>query len=763
MDCPSCADDIKASLARLEGVEDVRVDVVVGRVTVAYAEGKLARGDIAGAIRRVGYRVEDGEARRATFTVDQMDCADEVRQIEGALGKLPGVTNLQFDLVNRRLVVEGTIVASEVQRAVRAIGMTARPEGDEARPLSFWERRGRLVMTAVSGALLTAGVGLAWAGVEGVVPVVLLALSTVAGGWFIVPRGLRAARSGALDMNFLMTIAAAGAAGIGEWGEGASAMFLFSVAQLLESFSMDRARNAIKALMDLSPSEATVRRDGGEETVPVSDVLVDEVLVVRPGQRIPLDGVVVSGRSAVNQAPITGESAPVDKEPGAEVFAGSINEQGVLDVRVTKLVEDSTLARIIHAVEEAQGSRAPSQSFVDRFSRIYTPAVVALAVLVFLVPPLLGLGAWGEWFYRALAMLVIACPCALVISTPVSLVSGLASAARGGVLIKGGLHLENTGRVTAVAFDKTGTLTVGRPAVTDVVALDDSSNEEVLRLAAAVEQGSEHPLARAVLERARAAGVGVPPTSEFEALVGRGVRASVEGRTLYLGNERLAHERRVCTGESEMTMELLEREGKTAVLLASDSGPIGVLGVADTPRPEAADAITALRAAGIRHVVMLTGDNTGTARAVARELGIEDVRAGLLPEDKVRVVRELEAAGERVAFVGDGVNDAPALAAATVGLAMGAAGTDVALETADVALMGDDLARLPFAVRLSRSTLAVIKQNIVFSIAIKAVFLVLALAGLATLWMAVAADMGASLAVVFNGLRLLRAGKDEAP
>jgi Cd2+/Zn2+-exporting ATPase len=330
-------------------------------------------------------------------------------------------------------------------------------------------------------------------------------------------------------------------------------------------------------------------------------------------------------------------------------------------------------------------------------------------------------------------------------------------------LIKGGLHLENTGRVTAVAFDKTGTLTVGRPAVTDVVALDDSSNEEVLRLAAAVEQGSEHPLARAVLERARAAGVGVPPASEFEALVGRGVRASVEGRTLYLGNERLAHERRVCTGESEMTMELLEREGKTAVLLASDSGPIGVLGVADTPRPEAADAITALRAAGIRHVVMLTGDNTGTARAVARELGIEDVRAGLLPEDKVRVVRELEAAGERVAFVGDGVNDAPALAAATVGLAMGAAGTDVALETADVALMGDDLARLPFAVRLSRSTLAVIKQNIVFSIAIKAVFLVLALAGLATLWMAVAADMGASLAVVFNGLRLLRAGKDEAP
>lgn len=496
MDCPSCADDITRSLKELEGVQDVRVDVVGGKVRVAYADGKLARGDLAGAIRRVGYKVEDGDARRVAFIVEGMDCADEVKQIENKLSRLPGVTNLQFDLMRRRLTVEGAITSPEVQRAVKEIGMIARPEGEEVRPLTFWERRGRLVVSVVSGAVLLLSVLLGWLGADERVTIPMLAVSTVAGGWFIAPRGLRAARNGALDMNFLMTVAAIGAATIGEWGEGASAMFLFSVAQLLESYSMDRARNAIKALMDLSPTEATVRRDGREEVAPVAEVSVGETIVIRPGQKIPLDGEVIAGRSAVNQAPITGESIPVDKEPGAEVFAGSINEQGALDVRVTKLVEDTTLARIIHAVEEAQATRAPSQNFVDRFSRIYTPAVVAFAVLIFIFPPILGLGAWGEWFYRALAMLVIACPCALVISTPVSIVSGLAGAARGGVLIKGGAHLENAGSITAIAFDKTGTLTEGRPSVTDVLSLNGLDEDGVLRLAAAVEQGSEHPLAR---------------------------------------------------------------------------------------------------------------------------------------------------------------------------------------------------------------------------------------------------------------------------
>lgn len=758
MDCPSCADDIRRVLHKLEGVQDVRVDVMAGRVQVEYAQGKLARGDLAGAIERVGYRIQEGaQAHVVTLIVEGMDCADEVRQIEAKLGKLPGVARLQFDLMRRRLVVEGAATAGEIQRAIKEIGMHSRAEGEEVRPPSFWERRGRLTMTVLSGVLLVLGGVAILLEANELLVMTLLASSAVTGGWFIAPRGWRAARSGFLDMNFLMTIAAIGAAAIGEWGEGASAMFLFAVAQLLEMYSMDRARNAIKALMNLSPPGASVRRNGGEITLPLAEVKVGETVIIRPGQRVPLDGLVEAGRSAVNQAPITGESIPVDKGPGAEVFAGSINEQGLLEVKVTRLVEDTTLARIIHAVEEAQASRAPSQSFVDRFARLYTPSVVAAAVLMILLPPLLGLGTWNTWFYRSLTMLVIACPCALVISTPVSIVSGLAGAARAGILIKGGVHLENAGALTGIAFDKTGTLTQGRPAVTDIVSLDaNTTGPDVLRLAAAIEQGSEHPLARAVIARAQQQGLKLPPTSDFEAIVGRGIRARVGGQWLYIGSERLCHERGVCTPQSEEVLRRFEREGKTAVLLSSESAPLGAVAIADQIRSEAKAAINQLKKQGMKRILMLTGDNQETARAVAGQLGIDEFHAELLPDDKVRIVQALEGEGERLALVGDGVNDAPALAAATVGMAMGAAGTDVALETADIALMGDDLSRVPYAVRLSRKTLGIIKQNIWFSIVTKAVFVVLAFLGWATLWMAVAADMGASLIVITNGLRALK-------
>lgn len=758
MDCASCADAVRRALEKLAGVQDVRVDVVSGKVKVTYAEGKLACGDIAGTIRRIGYRVEEGEPKAAAFIVDGMDCADEVRQIENRLGQLSGVSHLQFDLMRRRLFVEGNISTPEVLRAIKELGMQARREGEQLRPQTFWERRGRLTVTIISGALLAFGGLLILWGAPRHVLMPVLAASAISGGWFTAPRGFRAVRSGVLDMNFLMTIAAIGAGAIGEWGEGASAMFLFSVAQMLEGYSMDRARNAIKALMDLSPPEATVKRNGAEITVPVDHVAVDESIVVRPGQRIPLDGTVISGHSAVNQAPITGESMPVDKEPGAEVFAGSINEHGLLEVRVTKLVEDTTLARIIHAVEVAQSARAPSQSFVDRFSRIYTPTVVAAAILVFVFPPLLGWGTWSTWFNRALTMLVIACPCALVISTPVSIVSGLAGAARGGVLIKGGIHLENAAAVTAIAFDKTGTLTEGRPAVTDVLPLNALGEASVLGIASSLEQGSEHPLARAILAEAQKRGVPLFQATDYEAIVGRGIRARIDGRNYYLGNERLCHERGICTPQSEEALRQFEREGKTAVLLSSDSTPIGVIAIADQIRQNARDAINALRKDGVQLMLMMTGDNEETARGVAERLALDDCRAELLPDDKVRVVQEMVRSGQRVAFVGDGVNDAPALAAATVGIAMGAAGTDVALETADIALMTDDLSHLPFAIRISRKTSAIIRQNIVFSLVVKAVFIALALVGWATLWMAVAADMGASLAVIVNGLRALRTG-----
>ena len=756
MDCASCAGAVESALKQLEGVQDVHVDVVGSRVRVSYAEGKLARGDLSGAIERVGYRVDDGAAHRHSFVVGGMDCADEVRLIEGRLGSLPGVTKLEFDLVRHRLIVEGSITAAEIQRGVKELGMIARPEGEKAPTATFWDRRGRLLMTVVAGVAL--GLALVLGQLDGLrgVTIGLLALSTVAGGWFVVPRGIRAAMNRALDMNFLMSIAAGGAWIIGEQTEAAATLFLFAIAELLEAYSMDRARHAIRALMDLSPAEATVVRDGQEIGVPAADVQVGETVLVRPGEKLPVDGEVTSGRSSVNQAPITGESMPVDKEPGAAVFAGSLNGHGALAVRSSKPASDTTLARIIHAVEEAQASRAPSQKFVDRFARIYTPAVVGVAVLLAVIPPLAGFGDWSNWIYRALAMLVVACPCALVISTPVTIVSGLAGAARAGILIKGGVHLEHAGAIDTVCFDKTGTLTEGRPAVTDLVPLNGRGEAEILRLAAGVERRSEHPLAKAVIEHARARGISLPESSDFEALVGRGARARVGEHTIYVGNERLASELGIPTARATATLERLEREGKTAVLVMTAQEPLGVLAIADRVRPAAPAALQALHEAGIRHTIMLSGDNEGTARAVASELGVDEYRAELLPEDKVRIVREFEAQGSRVAFVGDGVNDAPALAAATVGVAMGAAGTDVALETADIALMADDLTKLALAVRLSRRTLRVIRQNVVFAIGIKAVFLVLAVSGWATLWMAVAADMGASLLVVLNGLRALQ-------
>ena len=768
MDCSSCADSVEKALRHLEGVEDVRVDVLGGRVVVQYAEGKLARGDLAGAINRVGYQAKDLTAapRREVFDVEGMDCADEVRLIEGKLGNLPGVTNLGFDLVGRRLTVEGEITAAEVERTVAQLGMRARLIGEERETSSWWQRHGRLTLAGVSGVLWVSSL-IAGPLLENESSAAALAVGAmVAGGWYIIPRGIRAAMNRALDMNFLMSIAAIGALFIGEYEEAASALFLFAVAQLLETYSMDRARNAIKALMDLSPAEATVLRAGREERVPADRVEVGELVVVRPGEKIAVDGEVVSGRSSVNQAPITGESIPVEKEAGQEVFAGTLNGEGALEVRSTKPASDTTLARIIHSVEEAQASRAPSQTFVDRFARVYTPIVVVTAFAVFLLPPLLGFGAWGEWFYRALVLLVVACPCALVISTPVTVVSALAGSARRGILIKGGLHLENAGRATVVALDKTGTLTEGLPEVVDVVALNGASSIEVLELAAAAEARSEHPLARAVLRYAEEQGVVTAAASETSAAVGRGVVSTVDGRTVYVGSERLFSELGALDSSMVDVLRRFNDAGRTAVLVGvsngADSRPAvrGAIALADRVRPRAAAALKELHSAGIERVVMLTGDNDATARAVAAVLGqpgIDEVRAGLLPADKVAAIEELRRGGARVIMVGDGVNDAPALAAADVGVAMGSAGTDVALETADIALMADDLSKLPDTVRFARKAESIIRTNIAFALLTKAAFVVLAVTGVATLWMAVLADMGASLIVIANGLGALRA------
>lgn len=756
MDCAECSDEIRRALRKIEGVQDVHVDVVGGKVDVAYAESRLARADLVGAVERIGYKVRNRELRGTAFRIEGMDCADEMRILETKLSKLPGVNRLRFDLLARRLVVEGEIKAPEIMRAVKETGMRASLESDEARREGLWKRRGRLVMTCMSGAcLLIGGVLIARKAAEPLITMAL-AYAVVTGGWFIIPRGLRALRGGALDMNFLMTVAAVGAAFINEWGEAASAMFLFSVAQLVETYSIDRARNAIRALMDLGPAEAVVLRGGREQRVPISDAAVGETVLVRPGQKIPLDGTVLRGDSAVNQAPITGESIPVEKHPGTEVFAGSINVQGLLEIRVTKRAEDTTLARIIHAVEEAQASRAPSQSFVDRFSRIYTPAVVALAALIIVLLPLLFHGNWSSWLYRGLTLLVIACPCALVISTPVTIVSGLAGAARRGILIKGGVHLENAGKLTVVAFDKTGTLTQGTPEVVEVISLDGTDSEQILSLAAGIEYGSEHPLGAAIARAAQGRGLKIPEASDFESLIARGIKAKVNGSEFYVGNTRLMDELGIWSPDHVQRLADLQRKGMTPVIVASRERVLGLIALADQIRANAKAAIQSIRKADVRQIVMLTGDNRFTAASVAADLQLNDYRAELLPQEKVEFVKAEESKGNRVAFVGDGINDAPALASATIGMAMGTAGTDIALETADIALMADDLSKVAEAIQTSKKTVTILKQNIVFSIGIKAVFLVLAVLGMATLWMAVAADMGASLAVVANGLRALR-------
>ena len=549
----------------------------------------------------------------------------------------------------------------------------------------------------------------------------------------------------------------AGAIGIGEWFEAATVAFLFALSLLLESWSVGRARRAIGALLDLAPETVRIRRDDGrEEEVAAKEAPVGCRFVVKPGERIPLDGVVRAGSSSANQAPITGESRYVPKEVDSEVYAGTINEDGALEVESTKAAEDTTLSKIIRMVEEAHSKRARAEQWVEKFARVYTPAVILLALAVFLAPPLAFGAAWGEWFYRALVLLVIACPCALVISTPISIVAALASSARQGVLIKGGTYVEQPARLRAIAFDKTGTLTRGEPEVVKVLAETGWSGDDVLRVAAALEARSDHPLARAIAAHAAGRGISPEPADDVQAMKGKGLTGTVDGIDTWLGSHRQLLEHTEEAGGLRERAEAMERQGQTVVVLGRGRDVCGLIALADAPRPEARAVLSALRDHGVERLVMLTGDNAATARAIADEVGIDEVRAELLPEDKVAAVEDLVATHGSVAMVGDGVNDAPAMARASFGIAMGAVGSDAAIETADIALMTDDLSRLPWLVAHSHRALAVIQQNIAFSIAIKALFVGLTFAGAATLWGAIAADVGAALLVVFNALRLLR-------
>ena len=702
----------------------------------------------------------------AVFRVEGMDCNEEVVILERRLKPLVGLEAVSADLIGQRLRVKydaAKLTTAAIVDAAGQTGMRMWLEHEEpAIGGADIEWRWRLMVACAVA--MAAGFLLTAAGLTTEAAACLIA-AAVAGGVFPARRAVAALRSRTLDINTLMIVAVAGALVLSEWIEAASVVFLFAVAQWLELRTMERARQAIRALLDLSPREALVRGGGLERRVPVEEIRIGDEILVRPGDKVPLDGRVVSGHSDVNESPLTGESLPSDKVPGDEVFAGTINGRGMLDVRVTRLVRDTRLARITHLVETAQTSRAPVQSFVDRFASIYTPAVLVLAVSVAIIPPLAGAVDPAAWFYRALVLLVISCPCALVISTPVSIVSALSAAARNGVLVKGGAHLERLAAVRVVAFDKTGTLTQGELRVTDVFTRGATHADELLRYAAAVESCSEHPVARAIVAHARATGIAVSLAVRFASVPGMGAEGGVGAARVVIGNERLFKARAIdipADMADDIPADMADLahardEGKAVVLVAANGVLQGGVALADRPGDTAREVITLLREQGVRWVVMLTGDHERAAARVAAELDLDEHHAQLLPEQKHGFVGALRHRHGAVLMVGDGINDAPALAGADVGVAMGAAGSDAALETADVALMSNELLRLPYTLRLARATLRNVRMNVAISLVLKAAFLVMAVTGIATLWMAVLADTGASVIVVGNALRLLRA------
>ncbi|WP_426116002.1 heavy metal translocating P-type ATPase [Pseudomonas sp. DSP3-2-2] len=697
--------------------------------------------------------------RLSSFRIEQMDCPTEQTLIQNKLGKLAGVQKLEFNLINRMLGVWHELPSTEpIREAISSLGMQAEPieEGASVDTASLPPVKKPWWPLALSGVAALASEVIHFADLAPNWVVALVALVAIlSGGLTTYKKGWIALKNFNLNINALMSIAVTGAVLIGQWPEAAMVMFLFTVAELIEAKSLDRARNAIGGLLQLTPEVATVRQaDGQWLELGAKSIELGAIVRVKPGERIALDGEVVSGNSTIDQAPITGESLPVEKAEGDKVFAGTINQSGSLEYKVTAAANNSTLARIIHAVEAAQGARAPTQRFVDSFSRIYTPAVFLLALAVAIIPPLFMGAVWFDWIYRALVLLVVACPCALVISTPVTIVSGLAAAARKGILIKGGVYLEMGEKLDYLALDKTGTITHGKPVQTDYILLKESAGELVPAVVASLSGRSDHPVSQAIAQAAEKR-LTLHEVTALEALAGRGVRGEINGEVYHLGNHRLVEELGLCSPELEAQLDVLEKQGKSVVLLLDNSGPLALFAVADTVKDSSREAIEQLHKLGVK-TLMLTGDNPHTAKAIAAQVGIDQAQGNLMPADKLQAIEALYAQGHRVGMVGDGINDAPALARAEIGFAMAAAGTDTAIETADVALMDDDLRKIPAFIQLSRRTSAILKQNIILALVIKAIFLVVTFAGMATMWMAVFADMGVSLLVVFNGLRLLK-------
>lgn len=764
----ACVQRLERLVAGRDGIELAHTTTGGADLCIHYDPDRITFADVERLVRAAGATLSERYGH-ASIEFRALPGEDAARRLEDELRRVEGVLSASASLPAQRVTLEfdrQTTDLETLRRRVDDAGFHVVPPKDAAAPgdqpspqPSFYRANRELIWSLCAAGLLAA----AWS-VEraGALPrPVQLALYVGAygfGAWDLLRHALNSLRRGAFafDIDLLMLVAALGAAGLGEWAEGAFLLALFAFAHALEHYAMDRARGAIRALSDLAPAKARVRRDGQDVEVAVEAVRVDEVVLVRPGDRIPVDGVVARGQSAVNQAPVTGESVPVDKTEGAEVFAGTVNGEGALEIRTTRAVGDRTLDRVIRLVAEAQTAKAPTQDFSDRFERVFVPIVLVTAALLAIVPPIVGWESWTAAIYRSLTLLVAASPCALALGTPSAVLAGIAQAARRGVLIKGGAHLENLGRLKALTLDKTGTLTVGRPEVTDLVPHEADSPEALLRVAAAVERQSQHPLAQAVSRAAMERELELPAAGALESVTGKGVRATLGDDIIEIGSARLWSDRDVTIPpEVAASVSRLQAGGRSVMIVKQGERWLGVLGLADQPRPDVRTVLESLRGLGIRPLVMLTGDHRGVGDAVGRELGIDEVRAELMPEDKVTAVQELMARHGALAMVGDGVNDAPALALATVGIAMGGAGTAAALETADVALMGDDLQALPFAIGLSRQAASIIRQNLALSMFVVAALILSSLAGWAGISAVVFLHEGSTMVVVANSLRLL--------
>jgi Cd2+/Zn2+-exporting ATPase len=766
IDCPDCAAKVEKAVKRMLGVVNATFVFPAGMLNVEYDPQQTGVIQVVDKIKKLGYEaLEDNRkiseiSQTTDFFISGMDCPDCAAKLEKRISRVPGVETAQVNFGASKMTVTHSASVAEILSTIEKMGYSGKVDEDyriKNEPISFWKSNQYAKTTAISFIMLVSGLIAGNLDAPELIVNALFLTGIFLGGFLPAKNGISLIISAReFDMNFLMTIAVIGASVLGAFEEAATVVFLFSLGNALQSYTLGKTRNSIRSLMKLSPDEALVRRGATEITLPVKDIVIGDTIIIRPGERIAMDGKVSTGYSTVNQAPITGESIPVEKQPGDEVYAGTINERGSLEVKVTKLARDNKISRIIHMIEEAQGQRALSQQFVEKFAKYYTPAVIFLAALVAAVPPLVLGQPFEKWFYEAMAMLLVACPCALIISTPVSIVSAIGNAAKNGILIKGGTYLEEVGALSVVAFDKTGTLTEGKPHVTDIVPIDGIPDKEFLSIASAIESRSEHPLAEAIVKSAKEHGAEISSISAFEAVPGKGARATIQGKNYQIGNLRLFTEQAIDVKRVKDEISRLQNEGKTVMVLGDDERILGLIAVADVLRENSEQAVNKLKKAGIKKVIMLTGDNESTAHAIATKTGVDDFRADLLPEDKVGAIKKLLVKHGKVAMVGDGVNDAPAMAASTVGIAMGAAGTDTALETADIALMADDLTKLAYAVKLSRKTLGIIKQNIALALIIKGLILLMVVPGWLTLWLAVAGDMGSSLLVTLNGMRLLR-------